>query len=102
MEAWERNLDVVAAGVAAAALLELVTGHHRSRPASLGRCLLAGGVALAYAQFVPAGDWGARSGAAFARLPWVGALASSLGGAETLERAGWGGLTGLLAQWSRQ
>jgi hypothetical protein len=100
MSAWERNLQVAAAGIAAGALLELVIGKQRTRSASLRRCLLAGGVALAYAQLVPSTAWGPRSGAAFARLPWVRALGSSLGGAEPWEPAGWGGLTGWLLRWA--
>ena len=101
MEAWKRSVQVTAAGVAAGALLEIVTGRERTRWSSLGRCLLAGGVALAYAQFVPATAWGPRSGAAFAGLPWVRALESSVGGVAPMERAGWGGLTGLLLLWAR-
>lgn len=101
MKAWERNLQVASAGILAGALLEIAVGRERTRSASLRRCLLAGGVALAYAQFVPSTDWGPRSGAAFARLPWVRALETSLGGVEALERTGWGGLTGWLLRWSR-
>jgi hypothetical protein len=101
MSTWERNLQVAAAGVAAGALLEIVTGGQRTPLASLRQCLLAGGVALAYGQLVPAAEWGVRSGTAFARLPWVKAVESSLGGVPTLERTGWGGLTGLLLRWAQ-
>ncbi|MGH9414497.1 MAG: hypothetical protein ACRD0Y_12270 [Terriglobales bacterium] len=98
MERWQRNLQIAAVGVVAAALVETATGGSRRRIESIGRCLLAGGVAFAYAQLTPPEHWGARSGAAFAQLPWVSRLEANLGGVRPLETAAWGGLTGLLLQ----
>ncbi|MGH9475835.1 MAG: hypothetical protein ACRD1C_05845 [Terriglobales bacterium] len=51
---------------------------------------------------MPAEQWGLRSGAAFAQLPWIASLESSLGGPRPLELASWGALTGLLLRLLRQ
>lgn len=101
MERWQRNLQIAATGVVAAALIEAVIGRKRRRVASIARCLLAGGVAYVYAQLTPPVHWGARSGAAFAQLPWVAALESSLAGAGRAELAAWGGLTGAFLRLQR-
>ncbi|HUX66800.1 MAG TPA: hypothetical protein VMV31_04855 [Terriglobales bacterium] len=88
MGEWERNLQYAAAGVAAAAAVEMLAGAGHSAGERLGRCLAAGGVAVAYGHLVPRGYWGVRSGMAFARLPPVRA--------RSLQGLVWGGLTGWL------
>lgn len=95
-------MQFAAAGMVAAALVEATTGGQRPRRQSLGRCLGAGGAAFVYAHLVPAEQWGLRSGAAFAQLPWIASLESSLGGPRPLELASWGALTGLLLRLLRQ
>lgn len=101
MERWQRNLLIAATGVVAAALIEAAAGAKRKRMESIGRCLLAGGVAFVYAQLTPPEHWGARSGATFAQLPWIARLEANLGGTRPLELAAWGGLTGALLRLLR-
>ncbi|MGH9482674.1 MAG: hypothetical protein ACRD1L_11355 [Terriglobales bacterium] len=91
-----RPLQIAAAGVAAAALVELIAGANRPRMQGLCRCLLAGGAALAYASFVPRSQWGLRSGMAFSHLPAVTALRNRLAPPAPFEHAALGGLTGWL------
>ncbi|MGH9488213.1 MAG: hypothetical protein ACRD04_11575 [Terriglobales bacterium] len=101
MERWQRNLEFSATGVMAAALVELLGGSRHSRLESISRCLLAGGVAFAYAQVIPPRQWGVKSGASFAQLPWIASVEESLGGSRPLELACWGGLTGLFLKLLR-
>jgi len=106
-EYWRRELQYAAVGITVAALVEvganatgnatrIATSNGRSRGARrLGWLLLAGGVATAYAHLVPKGNWGLRSGAAFAQLPLVLSLHERLGVASSVRLAAWGALTGL-------
>jgi hypothetical protein len=79
MEPWQRNVNYAAAGVLAAALVELAAGRGHGRAQTLGRVLSGGAVALAYANLVPRSAWGLRSAAAFAQLPLVRTLEAGLG-----------------------
>lgn len=99
MGGWPRNLRFMAAGVAAAGLVEVLAGGQRSRLESLGRCALVGGIALAYANLIPAGQWGLRSGAAFAQLPIVTAVEARAPAQRPAEFAAAAGLAGLLLHW---
>ncbi|MGH9417311.1 MAG: hypothetical protein ACRD01_11860 [Terriglobales bacterium] len=99
MEGCPRNLRFAAAGIAAAGLVEILAGGQRSRLESLGRCALLGGIALAYAYMIPVGNWGLRSGAAFARLPIITVVESSAGAQRPAEFVAAGGLAGLLLRW---
>lgn len=100
---WKRELQYAAVGVVTAALIELfatqLEGARERRRPSLAKLLLAGGVAAAYAHLVPRQSWGLRSGAAFAQLPAVASVHSSLGGGSPLQLGVWGALTGLAMQW---
>ncbi|HEV2445875.1 MAG TPA: hypothetical protein VGS58_08140 [Candidatus Sulfopaludibacter sp.] len=82
--------------MAAAAAVELLAGARHSRVQILGRCLLAGGAALAYANFVPRSHWGVRSGIAFAHLPAVSAMRNRLAPPAPFEHAALGALIGWL------
>ncbi|HEY7838079.1 MAG TPA: hypothetical protein VIC54_05740 [Terriglobales bacterium] len=102
-EYWQRELQYAAVGITAAVLVEVgasassgATSDDRShRARRWGWLLLAGGVATAYAHLVPKGNWGLRSGAAFAQLPLVLSLHERLGTASSVKLAAWGALTGL-------
>ena len=94
MQPWQRNVNYAAAGVLAAAVVELVAGQGHSRAQSLGRVLAGGAMAAAYANLVPRSNWGLRSGAAFAQLPLVGVLGAHLGAARGLELTASGALSG--------
>lgn len=96
MESWLRQLEVAAAGVAAVTLIELFARRRRPRTQLLGRCLLGGATAVAYANLVPRAYWGVRSGAAFASLPPVSAARRHLASSLPFEPAAIGALTGWL------
>ena len=98
MKGWRRDLQYAAVGIVTAAIIEVLTGAGEgagARRAEVGRVLLAGAIAAAYAHVVPAESWGARSGAAFAQLPMVVSAHASLGEAPPLRLGIWGALTGL-------
>ena len=95
MEDWRPALQVAAVGVTVAALLELVLPARRETTQErVAHCLVAGGVAAAYAQLVPAHSWGARSGAAFGQMGLMRAVQARVGMAPGLKLAAWGALTG--------
>jgi len=93
---WWRNLDYAAAGIAAGALVELLTGARRTRSESLLHCLSAGGIAVAYANLVPPSIWGATSAARFAHLPVIASLSGV-----TMNQTARLSLAGLLLRWTR-
>ncbi len=101
MRPAQRVIESAAAGVLAAAVVELCIGRGHSRAQVLGRVLAGGAVAAAYAHLVPCSGWGLRSGAAFALLPPVRALGAGFGPARGLEQAAAGALAGLALRWAR-
>lgn len=92
---WRQDVECAAAGILAAVALELLLHRPRPRGAALTRVLVAGGLAGMYGRLVPAPNWGARSGAAFAQLPPIAATQARLDrGEAALPLAAWGALTG--------
>lgn len=90
-------MQVAAAGVAAAAAVEMLRGDRRGRWHGLRHCLAGGGLALLYAHLVPDSAWGARSGAEFAQLLLVAGWRAG----SRAEAAAWGAIAGGLMRASR-
>lgn len=94
MKKLSQGWQYAAVGVLAAATVEMVAHAPRPRARVWVPLILAGATGVLYGNLIPRGEWGARSGAAFAQTSVMTHLHRHWAATDPLQLTAWGALTG--------